>query len=231
LSIKAISVSKTYMTGGSGCLKTEALSNVSLDINEGTCTLVYGPTGSGKSTLLALLAGITPPSSGEIVFNRIHLTRATDTELARFRELHVGYIPQAPVLIGDLTLFENVVLPHAFLKRSVKELKDRANRLLDGLGLRTKSGFKPRELSGGEKKKAMTARALVKDPLFLFADEPVSELDDGSAATVLGLFSELQRKGSAVVIATHSPLLLKPVPSTYTLSGGRIVEYRRGRAR
>jgi putative ABC transport system ATP-binding protein len=231
LSITAISVSKTYLAKGPRALRTDALSNVSLDIAEGTCTLIHGPAGSGKSTLLALVAGITPPTGGEIVCNGVRLTRAADIELARFRGLFVGYIPQAPALLEDLTVLENVIIPHAFLSRSVGELRNRAIRLLDRLGLRAKSELKPPELSGGEKKKVMTARALAKDPLFLFADEPVAGLDDGSASAVLGLFSELQSRGSAVIIATNTPLYLKPAPSTYKLSEGRIVEYRRGKTR
>ena len=225
MSITATSVSKTY--AGPRALRTEALSNVSIEITEGTCTIIHGPAGSGKSTLLGLLAGIARPTAGEIAFNGFRLTRAADRELARFRELHVGYIPQSPALLEHLTLLENVILPHAFFQRNVTELRRKAITLLDILGLRAKTGLKPPELSGSDNKKAMTARALIKDPLFLFADEPVAELDDGSAAAVLGLFSELRTKGSALVMATRAPFSLKPVPNTYKLSGGRIVEIRR----
>lgn len=231
MSITAISVSKTYTTKGSRSPNTEALSNVSLDITPGTFTLIHGPAGSGKTTLLALLGGIISPTGGEIACDGVSLAGAADIELARFRELKVGYIPQTPALLEDLTLLENVILPNAFLARKVQELKSRAIRLLDCLGLRAKSGVKPPELSGNEKKKLMTARALVKDPPFLFADEPVAGLDDRSASAVLGLFSELQTRGSAVVIATNATLFLKPAPSTYRLSEGRIVEYRRGKPR
>jgi putative ABC transport system ATP-binding protein len=172
------------------------------------------------------------PTGGEIVCDGFRLTGAVDAELARFRERKVGYIPQSSVLLEDLTVIENVILPHAvFSERSVTELRRSAIKLLESLSLREKSGVKTRELSGSDKKKLMTARALVKEPLYLFADDPVDGLDDRSASAVVGLFMELQARGSAVVIATNTPLYLKPAPSFYRLSEGRIVEYRRGKTR
>jgi putative ABC transport system ATP-binding protein len=232
LNISAISVSKTYTTRGVKALRTEALSNVSLDIPAGTVSLIHGPAGSGKSTLLALLAGMMEPTGGQILCDGVRLTGAADAYLARFRERTVGYVPQHPALLEDLTVIENVILPHAlFAGRSVTDLRHRAFALLDRLGLREKSGVKTRELAGSDRKKLMTARALVKEPPFLFADDPVGGLDERSASAVMGLFSELQTRGSAVVIAANVPLLLKPAPSSYKLSEGRVVEYRRGKTR
>jgi ABC-type lipoprotein export system ATPase subunit len=170
-----------------------------------------------------------PPSTGEIRFDGARISRTGDGALADFRRRWVGYVPQSPALLEDLTLLENVVAPHVFLETSMRELKERALALLDRLGLRGKSGVKPPELSGEEKKLAVTVRALVKEPHFLFADEPVAALNNGSAAAVLALFSELQARGSAVVAANRTPLSIKPAPRTYKLLGGRIVEIRGGK--
>jgi ABC-type lipoprotein export system ATPase subunit len=230
LIITAASVSKTYATRGLHAPRTEALSNISLEIKQGTCTVIHGPAGSGKSTLLSLLAGISSPTAGEILWNGVRLTRAGDVSLADFRKRCVGYIPQVPALLEDLTLLENVMAPHVFLEIRVGELRDRATDLIERLGLRAKSRFKPSQLSEDEKKMTMTARALAKDPPFLFADEPFTVLNNGSAARVVTLFSELQAKGSAVVAASRTPLSLKPAPSAYKLLDGRMVDIRRGRS-
>ena len=223
MSIKAISISKTYFPFGDGAGGVRALNRVSIDINEGTCTLVRGPTGSGKSTLLALLACISPPTEGEMAFDRVHLPGAAETELSLFRERYVGFIPQSTLLIGELTLLENILAPHVFLGGRARELKPRALVLLERLGLGGKAGFLPRELSEGEKKKGMAARALLKEPLYLFGDEPVAHLDEDSARSVLGLFWELRRKGSAVVLAAHGLSRLEECMTVYELLRGEVV--------
>jgi putative ABC transport system ATP-binding protein len=127
-----------------------------------------------------------------------------------------------------MTILENILSPNVFLKKSIKQLKEHALELLEQLNLLGKEGFKPGELSGGENKKAMIVRALLKRPRFLFADEPVSELDNGSAQRVLDLFHELQRDGSAVVIASHKPITLKYKADLYSLENGQFQEYKRG---
>jgi len=228
LSIKALSISKTYITVDKANPKVDAISDVSIDINEGSYTVIYGPTGSGKTTLLSILAGIIKPTSGEVVLKNIHLTLSSDWKISLFREKYIGYIPQNMLLMMDKSIFHNVISPNSFLSYKIKDLKKKTREILDYLGLGTKINRFPFELSGGERKKVMIARALVKDPLYLLADEPVSELDKESVKVVLRLFSELNNKGSAVVIASHIPLKLNTVVDYYAIEDGKIKTHHKG---
>jgi putative ABC transport system ATP-binding protein len=228
VSLKLIRLSKIYENTGESPPIIEALKNVTLDINDGTCTMFYGPTGSGKTTLLTLMAGIIQPTFGEIVLNSLHATRASDREVTQFREQHIGYIPQEILLIKDLTILENLLSPNLYRKVQKRALRRRANMLVERLNLGHKAHSKPHELSGGEKKKAMIARALLKDPHYLLADEPVSELDRDSAHDIMKLFNEYCRRGTAVIVASHKKLQIRRSSDIYLMHKGRIIEYARG---
>lgn len=228
MSIKAISVSKIYQKPEISSQSVEAVKTISLDINEGSYTVILGPTGSGKTTLLSLLAGITKPTEGEIIFNNIHLSQSNDNKMSLFREQYIGYIPQNMLFIKDLTVLENILSPNSFLKRRMKQLKAYALYLLERLNLHQKAGFKPYELSGGENKKVMIVRALLKKPLFLLADEPVSELDNESVKDVMHLFHNINKEGSAIIIASHTPIHFKQKVDLYKMKNGQIKEYIRG---
>jgi putative ABC transport system ATP-binding protein len=231
VSIKLIRLSKFYHNPNAGeSPKTvEALKNVNLDINEGACTVFYGATGSGKTTLLSLMAGIIKPTYGEIVLGSLHGSRAGDREITQFREDHIGYVPQETLLIRDLTVLENILSPNMFRTESRRMLKSKARELLERLGIGNKAFSKPHELSGGEKKKAMIVRALLKKPDYLLADEPVAELDRESATDIMKLFNEYNRGGTAVVVASHKKLQLRQRCDVYFMYEGQIVEYSGGR--
>jgi ABC-type lipoprotein export system ATPase subunit len=228
VSIKLIRLSKHYNDSAENRGTIEAVRNINLDINEGSVTLLYGTTGSGKTTLLSLMAGITAPTYGEIVLNNIHGSRALDREITRFRERYIGYVPQQVLLIKDLTILENVLYPNLFGEARRSVLKKRALWLMERLGIAYKRSAKPHELSGGEKKKAMIVRALIKNPAYVLADEPVAELDRDSAADILKLFYEYNKRGSALLIASHKKLQMKKQCDVYLLHQGQIVEYARG---
>lgn len=227
MSIKAISVSKTYPQPSIPSKGIEAVKDISLDINEGSYTTLTGPTGSGKSTLLTLLAGIILPTGGEVVFNEIYLTRSREEKISQFRERHIGYVPQNPLFIRDLSVLENILSPNSFLKRNLKKMISYAMELLEILELEGKAKFFPHELSAGEKKMAMIIRALVKKPLYLLADEPIQELDEKTTARVLNLFDEQKRSGSAIFIVSHKPLPSKKGMDFYSMVDGCIKEYKK----
>jgi len=231
LSIKAHSVTKLFGSPVPGVPPVEAVRGVSLDINEGSCTVIFGPTGSGKTTLLSLLSGLARPNTGEIIFHNLHLSQCSDRTISSFRDRHIGYVPQNLLLIKDLTVLENILSPNAFSTRRLKQLKADALQLLERLNLQDKAGFKPGALSGGESRKVMIARALVKRPAFMFADEPVSDLDDESMRVALKMFSELRGEGSAIVIASHKPLSLGRKADLYIINKGKIEDHRRGGGR
>jgi len=227
VSIKVIEATKTFARQ-TGNEYVEAVRGLSLDINEGSLTLVSGPTGSGKTTLLSLIAGILKPTEGEVVLNTVHVTTSGDRAVSLFRERFIGFIPQEILLLYDLNIIENILFPNAFRKKPIKLLKRRAIELLERLELSDKATSFPFELSGGEKRKAMIARALVSSPSFIIADEPVSELDQESAGDILKLFEEHIRNGAAVVVASHTPLSFSMSCDIYHLDRGRIVDYRKG---
>ena len=231
MSIKAQSVSKFYPASASGLPPIEAVKRISIDINEGSFTVIFGPTGSGKTTLLSLLAGLAKPNEGEMIFHNLHLSRCGDRTISAFRERHIGYVPQNTLLIKDLTVLENILSANVFSTHRMKKLKAGALDLLERLNLQQKAAFKPNALSGGERRKVMIARALVKRPAFLFADEPISDLDGDSAKGALKLFSELREEGAAIVIASHRPISPGRRTDLYRIKAGQIKEYRRGGGR
>jgi len=228
LGIKIIGASKHYSSIHTPEGRVDALTNINLDINEGSSTLLFGPTGSGKTTLICLMGGIIKPSSGEVVLNGIHTTKSGDARVSIFREQNIGYIPQEALLIRDLTVFENILSPNAFYRGSIKELRSNAHFLLERLRLSQKISCMPLELSGGEIKKVMIARALLKNPRYLLADEPVSELDPDSADEALELIYEYHKRGTALVIASHKSLPMKEGSDLYCLDNGRISDYQKG---
>ncbi len=227
MSIKVIKVTKTFARQ-TGNEYVEAVRNLSLDINEGSLTLISGPTGSGKTTLLSLISGITRPTKGEIVLNTVHLTTSGDRAVSLFREHFIGFIPQDALLIHDLNIIENILFPNAFRREPIRHLKQRALGLIERLGISDKTTCFPFELSGGEKKKAMIARALIVSPPFIIADEPVSDLDYESANDILELFEEHKKNGSSVVVASHAPVAFREPYDIYRLDKGCIVSYRKG---
>lgn len=229
MTVKVISVSKIYEGYGNKSHIINAVKNVSIDINEGSYTLIFGPTGSGKTTLLSLIAGIINPTEGEIVFHDIHLSSSNDSKISLFRERYIGYIPQNTLFIKELTVLENILSPNSFLKKPMRKLKSFAFELLERLKLSEKAQARPFELSGGEMKKAMVIRALVKKPMFILADEPCSEFDKESTEEVISLFDEAHKRGSAVMIASHNPMKFKKRVDFYTMARGQITEYKEGR--
>ena len=225
MAIKVIKVTKVYESSGNSPFKLQAVKNVSMDINEGSYTLLLGPTGSGKTTLLSLIAGIVEPTKGEIVFNNIHITSSNDNKISQFRERYIGYIPQANLFIKELSVIENILSPNSFLKSQMRHLKNYAMEMLERLNLDRKAGMRPFELSGGEMKKAMIVRALVKKPLFILADEPFSELDSDSTKIAMSLLKEQCENGSAVIVASHNQLKFNKEIDLYTLGEGQVVKY------
>ncbi len=196
-------VSKKFARDG---FEVVALDSVDLDIERGDFVALMGPSGSGKSTLLNLIAGIDRCSEGEVDVLGTDVARLSESQLAVWRNRHIGYIFQTFNLIPVLTAYENVELPLLLTNLSKKERKKNVETALDLVGLSDRMDHLPRQLSGGQEQRVAIARAIVVDPDLILADEPTGNLDAKSGEEVLHILSTLNRELSkTIIMVTHDP--------------------------
>jgi putative ABC transport system ATP-binding protein len=182
------------------------LQDINIEILEGEFLALMGPSGSGKSTLLNLIAGIDKADSGSITIGGVDITSLSETELAHWRGLHVGFIFQFYNLIPVLTAFENIELPLLLSNLSKKERREHVETALQMVNLSDRSDHFPSELSGGQQQRVAIARAVVTDPTILVADEPTGDLDRVSAAEILNLMERLNTQlRKTIIMVTHDP--------------------------
>ena len=186
------------------------LHDITFDINEVEFLVLMGPSGSGKSTLLNLIAGIDRADSGTIRIGGVEITLLSETELAQWRAMHVGFIFQFYNLIPVLTAFENVELPLNLTGLSKKDRSEHVGMALRLVNLTHRMDHYPKELSGGEQQRVAIARAIVTDPTILVADEPTGDLDRVSAEEVLDLIERLNVElKKTIIMVTHDPRAAK----------------------
>jgi putative ABC transport system ATP-binding protein len=182
------------------------LENITLDIAQGEFLALMGPSGSGKSTLLNLIAGIDRADSGDIRVGGIDIISLSETELASWRAVNVGFIFQFYNLVPVLTAFENVELPLLLTGLSKRQRREHAMTALQVVNLLDRIDHYPSQLSGGQQQRVAIARAVVTDPTILVADEPTGDLDRVSAGEVLGLMDRLSEElGKTIIMVTHDP--------------------------
>jgi putative ABC transport system ATP-binding protein len=187
-------------------LRVAALKGVNLAVTRGEFVALMGPSGSGKSTLLHLIAAMDRPSGGDIQVLGQDLQKLTDSQIARWRNEHIGFVFQSFNLIPVLTALENVELPLKLTRLKKKERLDHAMTALKLVGLEDRMDHLPRQLSGGQEQRVAIARAIVTDPDLILADEPTGNLDAASAQEVLTLLARLNREfNKTVLLVTHDP--------------------------
>ncbi|MFW5708321.1 MAG: ABC transporter ATP-binding protein, partial [Bacteroidota bacterium] len=186
----------------SGDTEITALQETSLDIREGELVLIIGPSGSGKTTLLLILGGIVMPTSGEVEVKGENITGMSDNERTNMRLQSFGFVFQNINLIKPLKIIENVSLPARLLTKDSRESEKRAAKLIESVGLESKTNAFPEELSGGEQQRIAIARALVTDPHILLCDEPTASLDSDSLKTVMNELRKSADKGKAVLVVS-----------------------------
>ena len=199
--IKAISLTKVFRTES---VETTALNGINLEINEGEFLAIMGPSGCGKSTLLNLLGLLDNPTDGELWFLGQEVSQYTENSRTDLRNGNIGFVFQSFNLIDELTVFENVELPLLYAGVSVKERVERVNATLDRMQIAHPSEHFPQQLSGGQQQRVAIARAIVTNPHIVLADEPTGNLDSVNGNDVMNLLTELNRKGTTVVMVTHS---------------------------
>ena len=182
------------------------LENITFDIERGEFVALMGPSGSGKSTLLNLIAGIDKVDGGSIRVDGTEITELSETDLARWRATHVGFIFQFYNLIPVLTAHENVELPLHLTRITGRERREHVETALRLVGLADRMDHYPGQLSGGEQQRVAIARAVVADPTILVADEPTGDLDRASAEEILSLMTRLNRESRmTIIMVTHDP--------------------------
>lgn len=213
-------VGKTYKRGSR---TVYAVKDVSLQVNRGDFVNIIGRSGSGKSTLLNLIAGMVTPSSGEISIRGENLSSKTDKDISYMRNQFMGFIPQGTATLPNLNVLDNVALPF-FLHSREGDPFGKAQVLLDLLGISDLSGAYPRELSGGEQRRTLIARALMNEPEILIADEPTGDLDIENTKEVMETFAKINERGTTVLLVSHELDTLSYGKTIYTMVEGVLKE-------
>jgi putative ABC transport system ATP-binding protein len=217
LILSARGVRKVYRTGAQ---EVEALAGVDLEVKTGEMVMVMGPSGNGKTTMLNCLSGLDDIDAGEVHVDGEDIQAMSDARRTEHRARRMGFIFQSFNLIPVLTAAENVELPLLVTGVKAKEARARSKAMLDKVGLGSRTGHRPAELSGGEQQRVAFARALVAEPAIVWADEPTGNLDSHTAVTVLELLQEVHAAGQTLVVVTHD--------AGIGASGTRLVHMRDG---
>jgi putative ABC transport system ATP-binding protein len=200
-----------------------ALDGVSFEIPRGGYCAIIGPSGSGKSTLMNILGGLDRPSEGSLVINGAEIGALDDSGLAEFRNRTIGFVFQSFNLLPRLSALENVELPMIYAGTLPKERRERAQELLQRVGLGERMSHKPTQLSGGQQQRVAIARALACTPALLLADEPTGALDTHTGEEIMALFAELNGEGVTIVVVTHDHEVADRAKRTIEMRDGRIV--------
>ena len=201
--IQVQGVSKSYWRDS---FEIPVLNNISFDIPAGEYLALMGPSGSGKTTLLNLIAGIDRPDKGQISVAGTNIGSLNESQLAKWRSTHVGFIFQFYNLIPVLTAYENVELPLLLTSLSKKDRRQHVETALTVVGLQDRMRHYPKQLSGGQEQRVAIARAITTDPTILVADEPTGDLDKNSADEILMLLERLNTEfHKTIVMVTHDP--------------------------
>jgi putative ABC transport system ATP-binding protein len=194
---------KTYQMGE---IEVPALRGVTFDIQRGEFVAIMGPSGSGKSTLMNVLGCLDTPQSGQYILDGLPVEQLDRNLMAAVRNRKIGFVFQQFNLLPRQTALENVALPLIYLGGvSIQARLERAQEVLELVGLGDRLDHRPKELSGGQQQRVAIARALITQPALLLADEPTGNLDSRSSVEIMALFADLHRQGITVVVVTHEP--------------------------
>jgi putative ABC transport system ATP-binding protein len=216
--VEAIGLKKTYMLGK---IPVEALRDINLKVEKGEFLSILGPSGSGKSTLLNLIGALDKPTSGKLLIDGVDVSTLNDNQLADNRR-KIGFVFQFFNLIPRFTALDNVELSMSIANIPKKERRERAQQLLETVGLKDRMNHKPAELSGGQQQRVAIARALANNPRFLLMDEPTGNIDSKTAREMIVLIRRLNEDGVTIIMVTHDQNLAKEAKRTVQVFDGEI---------
>lgn len=218
--IEAIGVSRVYKIGED---MVSPLTDVTLQVGYGDFAIIFGPSGAGKSTLMNILMGLDKPDVGEVFLKGESLYGYTEEQRTRLRGRRISYLPQTQYWIEEMDMVDNVALPFVLEGISPKKAKTTARDLLASVGLKDVMNHKPEELSSGQQQKAALARALIKEPWLIFADEPTAHLDSKSVEEVTEIMmNAASEKGITIIMVTHDLSFLKLSKKWFFMKDGRL---------
>jgi putative ABC transport system ATP-binding protein len=202
-----------------------AVEGINLEFGSGELIVLKGASGSGKSTILSLIAGLSKPTSGEVIVDNRRISKLPDDFLALFRRETIGFIFQKYNLIANLTVFENIILPLIPNNPDEQELEAKVDKLLEKLHINDKKYLQVRHLSGGEQQRVAIARAYINDPHIIIADEPTANLDEKLSWEFIEILREFKSANKTTIIATHDPLFfgLDCVDRVVEIQKGKVV--------
>ncbi|MEI6347834.1 MAG: ABC transporter ATP-binding protein [Bacteroidota bacterium] len=199
--IKLNNLTKIFRTDE---VETTALNKISFEIKEGEFVVIMGPSGCGKSTLLNILGMLDNPTEGEYFFKDQEISKFNEQKKAFLRKSNIGFVFQSFNLIDELTVFENVELPLIYLGISAKDRKQKVDEVLEQMNMLHRKKHYPVQLSGGQQQRVAISRAIVANPSMILADEPTGNLDSANGEDVMNLLCELNKKGTTIIMVTHS---------------------------
>lgn len=199
--IQAKDLCKSYANDGQ---QTHVLRNINLEIYSHDFTVIMGSSGSGKSTLLYNLSGMDSPTGGEVYYQKERIDHLSEKKLAKLRRGSIGFVFQQIHLVSNLSIYENVTVPGYLLEKSTRrEVENKAEGLLEKVGVKELKRRLPSQISGGQQQRAAVARALINDPPLLFADEPTGALNSKTGREILNLLTDLNKDKQSILMVTH----------------------------
>jgi len=218
--IKVQNLEKIYRTEE---IETVALNNVSFEIKDGEFVAMMGPSGCGKSTLLNIIGLLDDLDAGSYFFNDVDVSKFNERKRAELRKHNIGFVFQSFNLIDELTVFENVELPLMYTGVAAAERKKIVDEVLDKIQIAHRRNHFPQQLSGGQQQRVAVARAVVNNPKLILADEPTGNLDSRNGNEVMQLLSDLNEKGTTIIMVTHSEHVARFTYRIINMLDGQIV--------
>lgn len=219
MEIRAKGISKEFIRVTASSNVFVAVDLCDIDLKPGTITVLKGRSGGGKTTFMNILAGLLEPTKGQVLYDDKDIFSLGDNERSAFRNRYIGYVPQGKSALSSLTVRENILLP-CMLFNELSD--DKAEELMKKFSIESIRDAYPDELSGGELRRMAIARAVIRDPEVIFADEPTGDLDDENTRIVFEMLRGLANNGKTVFVVTHEDISEKYADKIYLMKEGRL---------